>query len=588
MSNKQFGLAGIGPDVQLGKAGPRLVQTAGVFQAKDALAAALARFQAAEPVSNADLTTKLYVDSAISLVQTELNTTQAALGLTPSGALPVWSGVNYVGGTTTLLGAITTLDARAKANADSIAALGNAFNYVGTLAGGSSGAPFDLSTLAADQRNTGDYFKVSSGGWFKVSSAAAPFYANTNDGLVKNSVGNGWDVIDNTDATVTGTVDRITVTGSVDTGYAIDLAANYVGQTSIHTLGSITTGTWDANTIAVAKGGTGLTSYASGDILYATGATTLERLAKGTSLQFLRMNAGATAPEYATLVASVIGFSDEGFDATDADAALIELKVWRDATNTGAGLNPDGTYTANATSNYLSGATSLRDADNHLDAAIKAVATNLATLSQDQIVSPDAKSAVKATNTQLEFYGNVSGAKTLVGAMLYGAATNARYELDVTTANTVVLRATGTQADVNLTLAPKGAGAINASSARVANVANPTNAQDAMTLAYADDHYLRQELATIGETNSSTVIADITGTILRIRIVVTSPWGPSSTVTIGSPGDHTLLTGVNDIDLTQIATYIVDNVVDVNATIGAYVSGVGSGTARIVVEYIPG
>ena len=52
-------------------------------------------------------------------------------------------------------------------------------------------------------------------------------------------------------------------------------------------------------TITVAKGGTNLSSFTAGDILYATGATTLAKLAKGTALYGLRMNAGATAPEWA-------------------------------------------------------------------------------------------------------------------------------------------------------------------------------------------------------------------------------------------------------------------------------------------------
>lgn len=41
-------------------------------------------------------------------------------------------------------------------------------------------------------------------------------------------------------------------------------------------------------------------SLAEGDILYATGAGTLQRLAKGTAGQHLRMNSGATAPEWAS------------------------------------------------------------------------------------------------------------------------------------------------------------------------------------------------------------------------------------------------------------------------------------------------
>jgi len=53
-------------------------------------------------------------------------------------------------------------------------------------------------------------------------------------------------------------------------------------------------------TITVAKGGTNTTSYTTGDVLYASGATTLTKLAKGTAEQVLSMNSGETAPEWTT------------------------------------------------------------------------------------------------------------------------------------------------------------------------------------------------------------------------------------------------------------------------------------------------
>lgn len=56
--------------------------------------------------------------------------------------------------------------------------------------------------------------------------------------------------------------------------------------------------------VAVADGGTGLTSYTAGDTVYYLSGTTFSKLAKGTALQYYRMNAGATAPEWATLPAS--------------------------------------------------------------------------------------------------------------------------------------------------------------------------------------------------------------------------------------------------------------------------------------------
>ena len=57
-------------------------------------------------------------------------------------------------------------------------------------------------------------------------------------------------------------------------------------------------------TVTVAKGGTNLTSFTAGDILYATGSTTLAKLPKGTASQTLKMNSGASAPEWATVAAA--------------------------------------------------------------------------------------------------------------------------------------------------------------------------------------------------------------------------------------------------------------------------------------------
>jgi hypothetical protein len=57
---------------------------------------------------------------------------------------------------------------------------------------------------------------------------------------------------------VGGTTDRITVTAN-----AVDIASTYVGQNTITTLGTITTGTWNGVDVAVADGGTG-SSTASG------------------------------------------------------------------------------------------------------------------------------------------------------------------------------------------------------------------------------------------------------------------------------------------------------------------------------------
>lgn len=93
--------------------------------------------------------------------------------------------------------------------------------------------------------------------------------------------------------TLTGVTNRTTVTNGdgVAGNPTVDIASTYVGQTSLTTLGTVTTGTWNASPITYAYGGTGLTSYAKGDILYASAANTLAKLAAGADGKVMQMNA---------------------------------------------------------------------------------------------------------------------------------------------------------------------------------------------------------------------------------------------------------------------------------------------------------
>jgi hypothetical protein len=53
------------------------------------------------------------------------------------------------------------------------------------------------------------------------------------------------------------------------------LETTFTGNTSIVTLGTVTTGTWSATTIATNRGGTGLTSFTSGGAVFANSTSTL-------------------------------------------------------------------------------------------------------------------------------------------------------------------------------------------------------------------------------------------------------------------------------------------------------------------------
>jgi hypothetical protein len=61
---------------------------------------------------------------------------------------------------------------------------------------------------------------------------------------------------------------------------------------SVNASGVISTGTWNGTAIGAIYGGTGLTSYASGDILYASATNTLSKLTKGTDGQILTLASG--------------------------------------------------------------------------------------------------------------------------------------------------------------------------------------------------------------------------------------------------------------------------------------------------------
>jgi hypothetical protein len=100
------------------------------------------------------------------------------------------------------------------------------------------------------------------------------------------------------------TADETTLTLS---GTQFSIKSTYVGQTSITTLGTIATGTWNASTIGETRGGTGQTTYATGDLLYSSATNTLSKLAKPASLtSFLQMTA-AGVPSWTSTIPTTNG-----------------------------------------------------------------------------------------------------------------------------------------------------------------------------------------------------------------------------------------------------------------------------------------
>ena len=85
-----------------------------------------------------------------------------------------------------------------------------------------------------------------------------------------------------TSRTITGTSNEIDISDGdgVSGNPILSISTSYIGQTSITTVGTVSTGTWEGTTIAVDQGGTGQTSYTDGQLLI--GNTTGNTLTKTT------------------------------------------------------------------------------------------------------------------------------------------------------------------------------------------------------------------------------------------------------------------------------------------------------------------
>ena len=127
----------------------------------------------------------------------------------------------------------------------------------------------------------------------------------------------GWDTfvagVGTTNTTYYAIHEEGTANWEVGTGTVTDSTPDTLSRTAItssnsDSLVSFTGGTLNVFCTLPASKTTDMTLTTAGDILYASANNTPARLAKGTGLQVLQMNAGATAPEWATASGVSSGF----------------------------------------------------------------------------------------------------------------------------------------------------------------------------------------------------------------------------------------------------------------------------------------
>jgi hypothetical protein len=181
----------------------------------------------------------------------------------------------------------------------------------------SASAPITLSNgqIGISQATTSTHGYLTSTDWniFNNKQAAGSYITDPGgNGLMVRTALNS-----SINRALTGTTNRISITNGDGVGGnpTIDIHSSYAGQTSITTLGTIGTGTWNGAKISEAYGGTNQTTYTLGDMLYSSASNTISKLAGNTTTtkKFLSQTGNGSmsaSPSWATLSNSDVGLGN--------------------------------------------------------------------------------------------------------------------------------------------------------------------------------------------------------------------------------------------------------------------------------------
>jgi len=233
-----------------------------------------------------------------------------------AGVLPTWQNsaagtVTAVNGTTNRItstgGSTPTIDiSAAYVGQASITTLGTVTTgtWNGTLIGsthGGTGVNNGANTITLGGN-------VSTGGAFITTGANSITFNTTGATNLTLPTSGTLATTGGVVISVTGTTDRVGISGASTTP-VVDIAATYVGQSSLTTLGTITTGTWNGTAVNVVYGGTGNTTFTAFSLICAgtTSTGAFQNVSGlGASGQVLTSNGAGVLPTWQTVAAGTV------------------------------------------------------------------------------------------------------------------------------------------------------------------------------------------------------------------------------------------------------------------------------------------